>query len=159
MVVTAYNDFAIGIDDTLSGNTREIIQDYPGEGGLAPNGPNTDQTENGQALLFEQTPGMSFLPTVRFNDNHGLSVDALLVGVHGFIGGAVVFSDIIGAPALGGGALLGENANIDQWLFYGVDGQRDWYVGAMSTVPEPGTATLLGFGLMACAARRRKALA
>lgn len=143
----------------LLATRAETIQDFPDLGGLAVN-VGTDQVEQAQGLLFRQSDWSAFLPYVSFTDDHAAIDPDAIIGVAGYIFGTLETTQFLTASALESGALLGENPDINRWLFYNrsADGPT-WYVSSMSTIPEPGTAALLGFGLTGLAARRRKTLA
>lgn len=154
LIVNAYDAIVFDLGgEAFEGALGVAIQDYPQMGGLAVLS-DTDQVEAGEALFFSLSSGETFnAGGITFFDNHGLPNPETMVQVYGLFedGGWDTATFSIGD--LEGGALTGIQALA--WVFQGVEGEETWYIGSMSSVPEPGTAMLLGLGLMTLASRRK----
>ncbi len=159
LFVNAIADFGGNLADPTAWTRGAAIQDFPDLGGVAVLS-STDQVELGEGLLFRVNPTTVFEPIVSFTDNHGPIDPNATIHVVAFSGNTFQFADDYTVAQLEDGALIGGPGNIDGWLFANrnADGPT-WYVSSMATIPEPGTAILLGMGLTGLAARRRKALA
>ncbi len=157
LFVNAIVDFGGDVTDPTAWTRGTAIQDFPELGGVAVLS-TTDQVEFGEGLLFRISPNTPFEPIVTFTDNHAMIDPDAVISVAAFAGNNFIGGDDFTVAELEGGALLGIGG-VDGWLFFNrnLDGPT-WYVASMSTIPEPGTAMLLGLGLAGLAARRRETL-